>query len=103
VDLVEARGALYSHRPQRHMAFLYVSSLRSEKSSGRLIYLRAGWEEVASFRSYDDRLKAFRRHVNVGFSKKIAMKYHDGQIRDVHLLLQRLLANPGDFIKELNW
>ncbi|EUC61304.1 cytochrome P450 family protein [Rhizoctonia solani AG-3 Rhs1AP] len=84
VDLFEKRGQIYSDRPVRTMPFLM------------------GWRDIISFRDNDARFKAFRRHVNIGFSKKAAINYHAGQTKGVHVFLQRLLNNPDNLILELN-
>ncbi|CAE7105448.1 unnamed protein product [Rhizoctonia solani] len=84
VDLFESRGQLYSDRPVRTMPFLM------------------GWRDIVSFRDNDDRFKAFRRHVNIGFSKKVATNYHAGQTKGVHVFLQRLHGNSTNLILELN-
>ncbi|CAE6424542.1 unnamed protein product [Rhizoctonia solani] len=86
IDLFENQGAHYSHRPRRYMAFLM------------------GWENLAFFRStYDERLRMFRRHMNLGFSKKAIGTYDEAQVRDVHLFLQRLVTNPEGFFEEAKW
>ncbi|CEL54881.1 O-methylsterigmatocystin oxidoreductase OS=Aspergillus parasiticus GN=ordA PE=3 SV=1 [Rhizoctonia solani AG-1 IB] len=84
LDLFESRGALYSHRPRREMAFLM------------------GWERIMPFRGYDEDLKLYRRYANQGFNKNAAVKYHAGQTRDVHVFLQRLVTNSGNFVQEFN-
>ncbi|CAE6421570.1 unnamed protein product [Rhizoctonia solani] len=84
VDLFEARGALYSHRPRREMAFLM------------------GWEKIMPFHGYDEDWKLYRRYANQGFNKKATTKYHAGQTRDVHVFLQRLVSNPENFVQEFN-
>ncbi|KAG8710238.1 hypothetical protein FRC11_004716, partial [Ceratobasidium sp. 423] len=63
-----------------------------------------GWENLAFFRStYDEQLRTFRRHMNVGFSKKAVATYNEGQTRDVHLFLRRLIVNPDGFFEEAKW
>ncbi|KAJ1301077.1 hypothetical protein OPQ81_003495 [Rhizoctonia solani] len=84
MDLFETRGALYSHRPRREMAFLM------------------GWEKIMPFHGYDDDWKLYRRYANQGFNKKAATKYQVGQTRDVHAFLQRLASNPENFTQEFN-
>ncbi|CAE6452460.1 unnamed protein product [Rhizoctonia solani] len=84
MDLFEARGALYSHRPRREMAFLM------------------GWEKIMPFHGYDEDWKLYRRYANQGFNKKVVVKYHAGQMRDVHIFLQRLVSNPENFVQEFN-
>lgn len=83
VDLFEKRGSIYSHRPRRMMA------------------LMMGWGNVTTF-SEGERWKAYRRQANLGFSKRAAVDYQDGQTKDVYAFLQRLLENPEDIAKELN-
>ncbi|CAE6444152.1 unnamed protein product [Rhizoctonia solani] len=86
VELFETHGAQCSHRPRRYMAFLM------------------GWENLAFFRStYDEQLRTFRRHMNVGFSKKAVAAYSEGQTKDIHLFLRRLIANPDGFFEEAKW
>ncbi|EUC61286.1 cytochrome P450 family protein [Rhizoctonia solani AG-3 Rhs1AP] len=81
IDLFDSQGAQYSHRPRS-----------------------MGWESLGFFRStYDDRLRTFRRHMNVGFGKKAVAAYNESQTRDVHLFLQRLATNPNDFFGEAKW
>ncbi|KAB5588223.1 Cytochrome P450 family protein [Ceratobasidium theobromae] len=84
LDLFESRGSLYSHRPRREMAFLM------------------GWENIMPFHDYDEHWKSYRRYANLGFSKKASVMYQAGQTRDVHVFLQRVLANPDAFVKEFN-
>ncbi|KAH7337656.1 cytochrome P450 [Rhizoctonia solani] len=84
VDLFETRGQLYSDRPVRPMPFLM------------------GWRDIISFRDNDARFKAFRRYVNIGFSKKAVANYHAGQTKGVHVFLQRLLKNSDNLTLELN-
>ncbi|EUC61288.1 cytochrome P450 family protein [Rhizoctonia solani AG-3 Rhs1AP] len=84
MDLFEARGALYSHRPRREMAFLM------------------GWEKIMPFHGYDEDWKLYRRYASQGFNKKATVKYHSGQMRDVHVFLQRLVSNPNNLVEELN-
>ncbi|CUA68607.1 O-methylsterigmatocystin oxidoreductase [Rhizoctonia solani] len=84
VDLFETRGQIYSDRPVRTMPFLM------------------GWRDIVSFRDNDERFKAFRRHINIGFSKKAVVNYHAGQTKGVYIFLQRLLDNPDHLILELN-
>ncbi|KAJ1301083.1 hypothetical protein OPQ81_003501 [Rhizoctonia solani] len=84
VDLFETRGQIYSDRPVRPMPFLM------------------GWRDIVSFRDNDGRFKAFRRHINIGFSKKAAESYHAGQTKGVHVFLQRLLSNSDNLFLELN-
>lgn len=64
--------------------------------------IRMGWKKIMPFHDYDERWKQYRRYANMGFSKKVAVQYHAGQTKDIHVFLQRLLANPDDFIKEFN-
>jgi hypothetical protein len=54
------------------------------------------------FRGYDEDLKLYRRYANQGFNKNAAVKYHAGQTRDVHVFLQRLVTNSGNFVQEFN-
>ncbi|CAE6452250.1 unnamed protein product [Rhizoctonia solani] len=84
MDLFETRGQIYSDRPVRTMPFLM------------------GWRDIVSFRDNDHRFKAFRRHINVGFSKKAAANYHASQTKEVHIFLQRLLRQSSDLNLELN-
>lgn len=60
-----------------------------------------GWGNVVTF-SEDERWKAYRRQANLGFSKRAAADYQDGQTKDVYAFLQRLLSNSEDMAKELN-
>lgn len=84
VDLFEKRGSLYSQRPQRMMP------------------LMMGWGKIIAFSAYDERWKAYRRQANLGFSKKAASGYHEGQTKDVHEFLQRLIENGEGVAEELN-
>ncbi|KAJ1301075.1 hypothetical protein OPQ81_003493 [Rhizoctonia solani] len=86
VELFENKGAECSHRPRRYMSFLM------------------GWENLGFFHStYDEHLRTFRRHMNVGLSKKAIATYNESQTRDVHLFLQRLVTNPHNFFEEAKW
>lgn len=62
-----------------------------------------GWAHVISAEAYGDRWRAYRRQANSGFSKKAVVKYQDGQTKDVHIFLQRLLNDSDNFISQIKW
>jgi hypothetical protein len=61
-----------------------------------------GWGKVTSFRHCDDYWRKSRRLANVGLSKQAAERYHESQAKDTHIFLQRLVAKPDDWEKELH-
>jgi hypothetical protein len=61
-----------------------------------------GWGKVTSFRHYDDYWRKSRRLANVGLSKQAAERYHESQAKDAHIFLQRLVAKPEEWEKELH-
>ncbi|CUA68608.1 O-methylsterigmatocystin oxidoreductase [Rhizoctonia solani] len=85
VDLFDKRGSVYSHRSERIMSTMM------------------GWKHIMSSEAYGDRWRAYRRQANSGFNKKAVVKYQDGQTRDVHVFLQRLLSDSENFISQLKW
>ncbi|CAE6456107.1 unnamed protein product [Rhizoctonia solani] len=84
MELFEKRGALYSQRPRRMMLIMM------------------GWGNLIAFSGYGERWKMYRKFANLGFSKMSVVKYHDGQTKDVHTFLRRLVDGPEDIAKELN-
>ncbi|CAE6452246.1 unnamed protein product [Rhizoctonia solani] len=85
VDLFDKRGSIYSHRSERTMMAMM------------------GWKHIMSSEAYGDRWRAYRRQANSGFSKKAVVKYQDGQTKDVHVFLQRLLSDSENFISQIKW
>ncbi|KAL5639705.1 hypothetical protein ACGC1H_006332 [Rhizoctonia solani] len=84
-DLFDKRGSAYSHRSERTMTAMM------------------GWKHIMSSEAYGDRWRAYRRQANSGFNKKAVVKYQDGQTRDVHVFLQRLLSDSENFIPQIKW
>ncbi|EUC61305.1 cytochrome P450 family protein [Rhizoctonia solani AG-3 Rhs1AP] len=84
-DLFDKRGSTYSHRSERTMTTMM------------------GWKHFMSSEAYGDRWRAYRRQANSGFNKKAVVKYQDGQARDVHVFLQRLLSDSENFISQIKW
>ncbi|KAJ7222152.1 cytochrome P450 [Mycena pura] len=75
------------------------SAMYSDRSAWTMVKELMGWDFNIALMNYGDEWRTHRRLFNGAFNAKAALKYRPHELIGTHVLLERLLQSPQDFLK----